>query len=170
MVFSIKNETQTYMKIIIVGKGGSGKDYLKKKIVSRGAKESISYTTRPPRKGERDGFDYNFVDEPTFKEMIDRGEFREWAFFEDKSWYYGTTLRDFSNSNIFIMTPSGVRSLSKDERNRATVIYLDIDEDTRRQRLIERKDADEVDRRITRDTEDFEDFIDYDIRITNPEF
>ncbi len=40
---------------------------------------SVSYTTRPPREGEKDGVDYNFVDEPAFREMIERGVFLEHA-------------------------------------------------------------------------------------------
>ena len=31
---------------------------------------SVSYTTRQPRRGERDGRDYHFVDHATFQKMI----------------------------------------------------------------------------------------------------
>ncbi len=40
---------------------------------------SVSFTTRPPRPDERNGRDYHFVDEATFRTMVDRGEFAEWA-------------------------------------------------------------------------------------------
>jgi guanylate kinase len=40
---------------------------------------SVSFTTRPPRPDERDGRDYHFVDEATFRAMVDRGDFAEWA-------------------------------------------------------------------------------------------
>jgi guanylate kinase len=40
---------------------------------------SISYTTRAPRPGEADGKDYHFVDEKTFLEMLERGDFLESA-------------------------------------------------------------------------------------------
>lgn len=40
---------------------------------------SVSATTRPPRPGEVDGEDYNFVDVPRFKEMVAEGAFLEWA-------------------------------------------------------------------------------------------
>ena len=39
----------------------------------------MSYTTRAPRPGEREGVDYCFIDEATFKSMIARGEFFEWS-------------------------------------------------------------------------------------------
>lgn len=40
---------------------------------------SVSYTTRNPRAGERDGKDYHFVSRDTFLEMAGRGEFLESA-------------------------------------------------------------------------------------------
>jgi guanylate kinase len=49
---------------------------------------SISATTRPPRPGELDGVDYHFVDRARFIEMIEAGEFAEWA--EVHGRMYGT--------------------------------------------------------------------------------
>jgi guanylate kinase len=49
---------------------------------------SVSYTTRPPRPGERDGVQYRFVDRPTFEAMIERGELLEYAEFAGN--LYGT--------------------------------------------------------------------------------
>lgn len=40
---------------------------------------SVSYTTRNPRAGERDGKDYHFVSRDTFLDMAERGEFLESA-------------------------------------------------------------------------------------------
>ena len=40
---------------------------------------SVSYTTRNPRPGERDGKDYHFVSRETFVTMMQRGEFLESA-------------------------------------------------------------------------------------------
>jgi len=40
---------------------------------------SVSYTTRAPRNGEIDGREYFFVDRERFEEMINAGEFLEWA-------------------------------------------------------------------------------------------
>jgi len=44
-----------------------------------GAEFSVSATTRKPRPGERDGQDYFFVDDNTFRSMVDAGEMLEWA-------------------------------------------------------------------------------------------
>ena len=40
---------------------------------------SVSHTTRPAREGEVDGRHYYFVDEATFRSMIEGGRFLEWA-------------------------------------------------------------------------------------------
>ncbi len=50
---------------------------------------SVSYTTRPPRPGEIHGRDYHFVDPDHFQQMIQRGEFAEWA--EIYGYRYGTS-------------------------------------------------------------------------------
>ena len=50
---------------------------------------SISYTTRQPRQGERDGVHYYFVARDEFKKGIDQGRWAEWAQVHDN--YYGTS-------------------------------------------------------------------------------
>jgi guanylate kinase len=158
------------MKIIICGKGASGKDFLKRRFIERGFKQSVTYTTRPPRPAEKDGIDYHFIDETLFKEMIDNGDFREWNIFGDMKWHYGTTVREFNEASIFIMSPSGIRALTPVERKKCFVIYIDISEEIRRVRLNERKDLDDPERRIKTDIEDFKDFSNYDLRMTNHDF
>ena len=50
---------------------------------------SVSHTSRRPRSTERDGVDYFFVNEPSFRKMIEEGAFVEWARVYDA--FYGTT-------------------------------------------------------------------------------
>lgn len=49
---------------------------------------SVSATTRVPREGEVEGVSYFFVSAPRFAEMIEAGEFLEWAEFAGNR--YGT--------------------------------------------------------------------------------
>lgn len=58
---------------------------------------SISYTTRDPRPGERDGKDYHFVSRSTFVAMVKRGEFLESA--EVYGNLYGTSQTWISQQN-----------------------------------------------------------------------
>lgn len=50
---------------------------------------SVSHTTRAPRRAERDGIDYHFVDRAEFERMIAGGRFLEWA--EVHGNLYGTS-------------------------------------------------------------------------------
>ena len=73
---------------VLAAPSGGGKTSLVKALLERepGMRLSVSYTTRAPRPGERDGVDYHFVDEPTFMKLKDKGEFLEHAFVHG-NWY-----------------------------------------------------------------------------------
>jgi len=98
---------------IISAPSGSGKTTLCKQITANvpGLWHSISYTTRKPRPGEVDGQDYHFLDEPAFRQMIDRNEFVEWAHVYGN--LYGTPRKMLTEKMeqgidvyIFILPPS----------------------------------------------------------------
>jgi guanylate kinase len=78
--------------IVISGPSGVGKDTVLQALfrLDPHLRYSVSYTTRPPRPGEVDGVSYSFVDEPTFRRMIESGEFLEWAVVHGN--LYGTSL------------------------------------------------------------------------------
>lgn len=67
--------------IIISSPSGAGKTTLARRLLSEFPELSfsVSYTTRPPRVGERHGIDYYFVSPDEFQGMVNRGEFAEWA-------------------------------------------------------------------------------------------
>ena len=75
---------------VITAPSGAGKTSLIEAVMrdDPSLKISVSYTTRAPRKGEKDGVDYHFIDEKTFREMQRRGEFLESA--EVHGNHYGT--------------------------------------------------------------------------------
>src|SRR3989442_12143727 len=77
---------------IVSAPSGSGKTTLLQHLLRsfKDLKFSVSHTTRRPRQGEKDGVDYFFVDRGAFLNMVDRGEFLEWAEFNGQ--LYGTTL------------------------------------------------------------------------------
>jgi guanylate kinase len=66
---------------IVSGPSGAGKTSICTPVLRElpDIELSVSYTTRRPRAGERDGVDYRFVDSATFDRMIAGGEFAEWA-------------------------------------------------------------------------------------------
>ena len=80
--------------IVVSAPSGAGKTTLVKRLLRRvGELEfSVSYTTRPPRRGERDGVDYHFITPGRFRRMIRDREFLEWA--EVYGHNYGTRKLD----------------------------------------------------------------------------
>lgn len=154
-------------KIILVGHGASGKDYLKNELVENYSyiKYGVSHTSRPIRNNEKNGYDYYFVSEITFKEMIDKNTFIDYKNYNN--WYYGLSKETFDNSNLFILTPDNINCLSNEQRKLCNIIFLDIPYELRKERLSKRNDADSVDRRLTADYTMFKNFTDYDIRLTS---
>ncbi len=69
---------------------GTGKTTLVRRLMETvaGLTFSVSHTTRPRRKGEKNGRDYFFVSRNEFRQMARRGEFVEWA--NVFGHYYGT--------------------------------------------------------------------------------
>jgi guanylate kinase len=67
--------------IVLSGLSGAGKDTLLEKLRHSGLPFyfSVSATTRAPRPGEKEGYDYHFVSKKTFQEMINSGKLLEWA-------------------------------------------------------------------------------------------
>jgi guanylate kinase len=76
---------------VVAAPSGAGKSSLVKALLELDSHlaVSISHTTRPPRGQEQHGREYWFVDQPTFRGMVERGEFFEWA--EVHGNLYGTS-------------------------------------------------------------------------------
>jgi guanylate kinase len=131
---------------VLSGPSGAGKSTLRERIKKRFPDlwYSVSYTTRAPRPGEKDGEDYYFVSPETFAATVKARGFVEWARVHDHS--YGTpreqVVRRLENSRgvlleidvqgarqvkiempqacfIFVLPPN-VETLKKRLRRRAT--------------------------------------------------
>ena len=75
---------------VITGPSGVGKGTLIRGLLDRvpELELSVSATTRSPRPGERDGFDYHFLDPDEFERRAQSGEFVEHATYSGQR--YGT--------------------------------------------------------------------------------
>jgi guanylate kinase len=90
-------ERNTGILFVLSAPSGAGKTTVARAVVDgmEALRFSISYTTRPPRKGERDGLDYHFIDHGRFEAMVEQGAFMEWA--EVFGNLYGTGLEATSD-------------------------------------------------------------------------
>lgn len=80
--------------VVLTGPSGVGKGTLLRSLLAAQHPEvylSVSATTRPPRPGEVEGQSYYFMDRETFTQLVQAGEFLEWAEFAGN--LYGTPRR-----------------------------------------------------------------------------
>ena len=84
---------------VVVAPSGAGKTSLVRALLEQrpGVQLSVSFTTRMPRPGERDGIDYHFIGRADFERRRAAGEFLEWA--EVHGNLYGTS-RDWIAARI----------------------------------------------------------------------
>ncbi len=85
----MKNKGKLY---VISGPSGVGKGTICKELVKNNDNitVSVSATTRKPRTEDKEGITYFFKTQQDFKQMIDDGEFLEWAIYNNN--YYGTPV------------------------------------------------------------------------------
>jgi len=78
--------------IVISGPSGAGKGTIIKRVMKLvpGLKLSVSDTTRPRRRREREGNQYHFIDATEFRRRVEEGLFLEWAEYTGN--LYGTPL------------------------------------------------------------------------------
>lgn len=148
--------------IIIVGKSGSGKDSVVKKLTNfYDYKKIVTWTTRPMRPKEIQDVTYHFTDEETFEEKIEEGFFAEWKKYEsiEGTWYYGTALLDlttFNEDKIIILTPDGYQEIKDIIGKDTLTVYLKSKNRILKSRLKKRGDnPKEIKRRLRHDKKDF---------------
>ena len=84
--------------IVISGPSGVGKGTIVNELLKKGDYAlSISCTTRPPRRGEKEGISYFFISREKFEAMIEEDGFLEYDNHFDN--YYGTP-KDFVQKQL----------------------------------------------------------------------
>lgn len=118
--------------IVLVGESASGKSSIERYLVDNYEyNKVVSYTTRQPRPNEADGVDYHFISVKEFENLKEQGFFAETAVYNN--WYYGTAKEDCTDDKIAVLTPHGLRQISKVDGINVLSFYIDV---PRRDRLI----------------------------------
>ena len=114
---------------VISAPSGTGKTTLLSRIMEElpDLRFSVSFTTRPPRSGERDGEDYHFVSHAVFQQMIERGDFLEWA--EVLGNRYGTAridLRSLASEKVDLVLDIDTQGAKRvnEQVDHAVLIFL----------------------------------------------
>ncbi len=161
---------------IISAPSGSGKSTLVSKIreIVPSLEFSISYTTRKPRGKEQNGREYFFISREQFKDMIEKGEFLEYAqvFSED---YYGTA-RSFlekaeeDGSDLLLdIDVQGAEQIRRKIPGAVSIFILPPNREELERRLRERGQNSEevIQRRLEEASREIENYGKYDYILVN---
>jgi guanylate kinase len=162
---------------IVSAPSGAGKTTLVERLVEQTErlKMSRSYTSRPPRAGETDGVDYNFVSHDRFEAMVAAGEFLEWAPLYGH--LYGTCAADTEQmlgegtDVVLVIDVQGARKVRARGLPATTVFVMPPSMAVLEQRLRgRRKDSDpEIQRRLAVARTEVAAFSEYDFVVVNDE-
>lgn len=155
--------------IVILGESASGKSTVQNILCKNyGYERLITYTTRRPREGEKDGVDYHFISEDTFEKMCSKGEFCETA--EYNGWHYATAKDDCTDNKVAVLTPHGLRQIRKYRELTLVIFYINVLRRDRLIKILQRGDnIEEAYRRSLSDVGQFDGISDeVDLVICNP--
>ncbi len=150
------------MTIILTGYSSAGKDKVKNILTKMyNYRPIVSHTTRPKRVNEVNHKDYHFVTEAEFNNIMFLETRSYDTIFEGKAqkWVYGTSLKelDKKGDRVCIKDLEGAIKL-KEHIKDSIIIYIEVSEDIRKQRAIERGSFCELEynRRLEQDNKDFD--------------
>ena len=148
--------------IVLIGESANGKSTTEKVLNAKyHYNRTISYTTREPRMGEKDGVDYHFVTKDDFIEKMNENFFAEVGVY--KGDYYGSTIDEYKDNTVCVLTPHGMRQIKKSLRDKFDVVtfYLKVDGRDRIIKALQRGDEiNEVFRRYQSDVGMFDGVVD----------
>jgi guanylate kinase len=164
---------------VVSAPSGTGKTTLVEALVSLvpGLEMSRSYTSRPPRPGERNGVEYHFVSRERFESMREAGAFLEWA--DVFGQLYGTSAADTrrhleeGRDLILVIDVQGASQIRQLESGAVGVFVLPpspaILEERLRRRSRNHLTEEELRRRLTVARREVERMADYDYVVINDE-
>jgi len=135
--------------IIITGPSAVGKTVVAKELLKKikNSKRIITYTTRRPRAGEKDGVDYNFLSKQEFEKKLKEDFFIEWATVYKQ--YYGNSGEDIESALqnghtiIMVLDVQGMKTIKEKLPKAIAFFILPESSQQLEKRLWERPDANE---------------------------
>ena len=137
---------------------GAGKDKVTNELCNKyGFTKIPSYTTRPKRINDfSDQYNHIFVNQSGF-DCIKPNLFC-YDHYDNND--YGATEQQAHDYDLYVVNASGINWYNKNYEGtvRIKVIYLDVDEDVRKVRMMERGDSwNQINKRILEDSKEFKD-------------
>ena len=174
-----QDNTLAGILFIISAPSGSGKSTLVNRLRSQvtDLDFSVSYTTRARRPSEQQDREYHYISRAEFREMVDRGEFLEWA--EVFGNYYGTACRSLTDAQaagkdlLLDIDVQGAAQVREKMPDAVSIFLLAPDPETLAQRLRERSRKEgslleeEIARRLAKARSEIENYRQYRYILVN---
>lgn len=129
--------------ILIVGRTASGKDSLVNQVCDRtGAKQLISYTTRPRRPNEGDT--HRFVTEDDYQTFASNNQIA--AFTQIGQYKYWCTFDQLYEASFYVIDPDGIKTLRdlNVPNLRLVTVYIHVSDEERQRRALEVRKDDKI--------------------------
>ncbi len=163
------------MLFVISSPSGAGKTTLARMVAdSQKLVFSVSYTTRAPRAGERDGVDYKFVTDDEFSRMVHQQEFAEWAVVHGGR--YGTAVHAVNRAledgtdYLFDIDWQGGQQIRRQWPQESVLVFIlppSMAELERRLRRRATDSAEAIQRRLAIAKRELEHYGEYDYLVVN---
>lgn len=127
--------------ILIVGRSGSGKDFLARELSRSGLKQVMSYTTRPPRRPDENTHIFIKPEESAaYQDKIATTEINGYEYF--------ATKQQMKDNDIYIIDPHGLYELLDHCPDISfTVVYIQADYQIRQKKALDRVSLTDQDKR-----------------------
>jgi guanylate kinase len=161
------------MIYVISGPSGCGKSTLIRRVLTSlgDVRFSVSHTTREKRESEVEGEDYYFVGRESFRGMVRRGQFAEWALVHEA--YYGTSKKELTKGRsrdvVLDIDIQGARQIRKKVPAAVLIFILPPSFESLRRRIKERglDSAEAVRKRLAAAREEVKAYESFDYVLVN---
>lgn len=163
---------------VVSAPSGGGKTSLIKALLKKDATltHPASFTTRPPRRKEKNGRDYHFISGEEFKKRQAKGDFLEWSrpFGQRYATPKAAILRNIKRGRDVVLSLDvrGASFIRKQFKDAVLIYVLPPSLNALRKRLIGRStdDSGEITKRFSQAKKDIANLNKYDYAVVNDDF
>lgn len=155
---------------VFTGPSGAGKGSVMRALLERDStlRKVVTYTTRQPREGEVDGFDYRFVTVDAFQELVNQGQMFEYEqVYQDH--YYGSPKELFvpDHDGVIELDYKGRLKYTARHRRVVAIFLLPPSLEELKRRILQRSQVDNLSARLRNAIEQVRHAQSYDYIVKN---
>ncbi len=170
MAIMIEGDFVEPILFVFTGPSGAGKGSVMRALLERDStlRKVVTYTTRQPREGEVDGFDYRFVTVDAFQELVNQGQMFEYEqVYQDH--YYGSPKELFvpDHDGVIELDYKGRLKYTARHRRVVAIFLLPPSLEELKRRILQRSQVDNLSARLRNAIEQVRHAQSYDYIVKN---